>query len=134
MKALPSQGERTHESALSEYDNIAPRGQGGVFLKAPRLVAVAIAARTAAGRPPAALPRTEYPNVRRLGRVSSVALLVAVLASTGVPGMGQGADPGARPPSTEESVGPFPSWTNVNTAYRAIGDGANDDTDALSAR
>ena len=31
----------------------------------------------------------------------------------------------------EEAVGPFPSWTNVKTAYQAVGDGKADDTAAL---
>lgn len=66
-----------------------------------------------------------------VGRLSSVVLLGAVLAGTGVLGAGQSADPGAGAAFTEEFVGPFPSWTNVKTAYGAIGDGTNDDTDAL---
>src|SRR5438876_890877 len=35
------------------------------------------------------------------------------------------------PSSGEEFVGPFSSWTNVKTAYRAVGDGTADDTGAL---
>ena len=32
---------------------------------------------------------------------------------------------------SDEFVGPFPSWTNVKTAYGAVGDGSADDTAAL---
>lgn len=35
------------------------------------------------------------------------------------------------PVAAEEFVGPFPSWTNVRTAFGAVGDGAADDTAAL---
>jgi len=31
----------------------------------------------------------------------------------------------------DEFLGPFPSWTNLKTAYRAAGDGIADDTDAF---
>jgi hypothetical protein len=37
----------------------------------------------------------------------------------------------ARQPTHEEFAAPFPSWTNVKTAYGAIGDGQADDTAAL---
>ena len=35
------------------------------------------------------------------------------------------------PTLSDEFVGPFPSWTNVKTAYGAKGDGTSDDTGAL---
>ena len=48
------------------------------------------------------------------------------------------AAPGQTPPAkvrehaqAEEFVGPFPSWTNVRTAYGAAGDGVQDDTAAI---
>jgi len=37
------------------------------------------------------------------------------------------------PASGEEFVGPFPSWTNLKTAYHAVGDGKADDTAALQS-
>ena len=36
-------------------------------------------------------------------------------------------------PSTDEFVGPFPSWTNVRAQHGAVGDGIADDTPALQA-
>src|SRR3954462_3570893 len=36
-------------------------------------------------------------------------------------------------PSSDEFVGPFPSWTNVRTQHGATGDGVADDTPALQA-
>jgi hypothetical protein len=38
---------------------------------------------------------------------------------------------GSIPAAGDEFVGPFPSWTNVRTAYGAVGNGSIDDTDAL---
>ena len=35
------------------------------------------------------------------------------------------------PVAGEEFVGPFPSWTNLKTAYHAVGDGKADDTAAI---
>lgn len=35
------------------------------------------------------------------------------------------------PARGDEFLGPFPSWTNVKTRYRAAGDGVADDTDAI---
>jgi hypothetical protein len=37
----------------------------------------------------------------------------------------------ATPSGGREAVGPFPSWTNAKTAYRAAGDGVADDSGAL---
>src|SRR4029453_7588030 len=37
----------------------------------------------------------------------------------------------AFPALGDEFLGPFPSWTNLKTAYRAAGNGIADDTDAL---
>src|SRR5262249_33690958 len=39
--------------------------------------------------------------------------------------------PVQRGASREEFAGPFPSWTNLKTAYGAVGDGQADDTAAL---
>jgi len=35
------------------------------------------------------------------------------------------------PSESDESVGPFPGWTNVQTAYGAVGNGSADDTAAI---
>src|SRR5436190_16734220 len=39
--------------------------------------------------------------------------------------------PTSIPSSSDEFVGPFPSWTNVKTAYGAVADGIADDTPAI---
>jgi hypothetical protein len=36
------------------------------------------------------------------------------------------------PPTSDEFVGPFSSWTNVQTAYGATGNGTTDDTDTVT--
>src|SRR5437660_7129560 len=74
----------------------------------------------------------------RRGHATSawLALIPVVLG-----GLGQSpAQPGARtiavpsmPLHGDEFVGPFPSWTNVKTAYGAAGDGMADDTAAIQS-
>jgi hypothetical protein len=54
-----------------------------------------------------------------------LAVLVSVLS------LGADSRPTSTPSQDDEFVGPFPSWRNARTDYRAIGDGAADDTLAI---
>jgi hypothetical protein len=69
-----------------------------------------------------------------LRRASVLGLSVFLLASTSLrtaPAVPQSPVPVPASSPGEEFVGPFPSWTNLKTAYRAVGDGSADDTGAL---
>jgi len=70
----------------------------------------------------------------RSRRAFVLGLSVFLLASTSLrtaPVGPQSPAPISVTPQGEEFVGPFPSWTNLKTAYRAVGDGSADDTGAL---
>jgi pectate lyase-like protein len=58
-------------------------------------------------------------------------LLVLLVGCEAAPGRAAAPGPVQIQSSGEEFVGPFPSWTNVKTAYGAVGDGQTDDTAAL---
>ena len=70
--------------------------------------------------------RAIAPLLRRLLTLAAVLVAASSLVSVTVPAAGA-----SIPAQDDEVVGPFPSWSNVKTDYRAVGDGAADDTAAI---
>jgi len=58
-------------------------------------------------------------------------VLVLLVGCEAAPGSAAAQTAVRRQQPSEEFAGPFPSWTNVKTAYGAVGDGRADDTAAL---
>src|SRR5580704_8411565 len=72
-----------------------------------------------------------HPVDARLGEaIFSLFLVLTVLVLAGGP-LAVGPAETSIPSQNDEFVGPFPSWSNLRTVYRAQGNGVADDTAAI---